>query len=635
MKLNGLVLCLLFFTHLSYGQNKISYKFGKISPEEFVIGEDPLEEGADAIYLYRSARIFGDILVYQFRIKILTEEGLDMASWKLPYNKGIEESIRYISAESNTLENGKIVKTEINQKEVYIEDLGDDYRKKSFTIPNVKVGSIVEIKYKIDKQLNFYLPTFYFQTKYPVKKAKLVYQNTDYVTYASILTGIEAKNVTKDEGFYNYSDVPDREWKSYVYTIENLPAFKKEDLVLDYEMYILKIRFQAHSTTRSGILYKDWNVVAKELKQKLYGILTGQKSLELLADYKDILGENVSELEKVRKIVSELQKDYLVKDYLRIAYNSTLVKKVYRDKSGTPAEVNMLAGVIFFYGDIEVEPIFLSTNDNGIVDVNYPFLDAFNHFVWKFSFEEQDYIIDIRNKFAPIELIQKDLIGVRGLNFSTKVANWYSFTNNIKTKKEDYFSTMTIENGEVKGGVKIIYKDYAASEMREYISDVGLSDFKNSFIKNTNIENLTYENVNDNDKELIANYNFNFAAMKISEDEFAINPFATIASQKNIFNGEGRISPVELELLENYTKKIEIILPAGFEVKELPENLSLSLDNLVSIKVYYGKSDGKVQVMSKVKFKTLYFKAEEYEALKVMFNKLISKEKEMLLISII
>ena len=102
------------------------------------------------------------------------------------------------------------------------------------------------------------------------------------------MSGVLSDNVEKKVGHFNDPDSPDRDWPSYIYTAYNLPAFKYEELVYDYDNYITKMRFQAHSTT-DGIIYKDWNAVAKELKENLYSIMSGQKSQAFLNDYNNLL----------------------------------------------------------------------------------------------------------------------------------------------------------------------------------------------------------------------------------------------------------------------------------------------------------------------------------------------------------
>lgn len=122
-----------------------------ISQEELSMRSAPKAPNAPAIYLYRQVdRDDNDPSesIYE-RIKILTEEGRDHANIEIPYLKG-SESIRSIRART-IRPDGSIVNFdgEIFDKSI-VKVNRARYSAKSFTLPNVEVGSIIEYQYRHD-----------------------------------------------------------------------------------------------------------------------------------------------------------------------------------------------------------------------------------------------------------------------------------------------------------------------------------------------------------------------------------------------------------------------------------------------------------------------------------------------------
>ena len=122
-----------------------------ISAEELSMRSVPKAPNAPAIYLYRQVDrndIDASESTYE-RIKILTEEGRDNANIEIPYRKG-SENIRAIHART-IRPDGSIVNFE---GEIFDKSLvkvnGTRYSAKTFTLPNVGVGSIIEYRYRHD-----------------------------------------------------------------------------------------------------------------------------------------------------------------------------------------------------------------------------------------------------------------------------------------------------------------------------------------------------------------------------------------------------------------------------------------------------------------------------------------------------
>jgi hypothetical protein len=142
----AILLLMAFATCRAWGEDWLP-----ISPEELRMRSSAQAPNAPAIYLYRQVdRDDNDPSESTYeRIKILSEEGRDNANIEIPYRKG-GENIRGIHART-IRPDGSIVNFdgEIFDKSI-VKVNGVKYSAKSFTLPNVEVGSIIEYRYHHD-----------------------------------------------------------------------------------------------------------------------------------------------------------------------------------------------------------------------------------------------------------------------------------------------------------------------------------------------------------------------------------------------------------------------------------------------------------------------------------------------------
>jgi len=128
------------------------------SPEELGMTSEPQAPGAPAIILFREVdRDDNGRTSHEdnyFRIKILTEEGRKYADIEIPFFKGSEN---IVNIKARTIRpDGSIVNFDGNvfDKSI-VKSKGFRYLAKTFTLPDVQVGGIIEYSYTRDLQEYF------------------------------------------------------------------------------------------------------------------------------------------------------------------------------------------------------------------------------------------------------------------------------------------------------------------------------------------------------------------------------------------------------------------------------------------------------------------------------------------------
>ena len=122
-----------------------------ISPEELKMTSEPLAPGAPAVILYRQVDRDDNTnneVVYE-RIKIFTEEGRKYADVEIPF---VKESMGIRTIQARTIRpDGSVVKFEGKPFEkTIVKARGVRYLVKTFTLPDVQVGGIIEYRYLKD-----------------------------------------------------------------------------------------------------------------------------------------------------------------------------------------------------------------------------------------------------------------------------------------------------------------------------------------------------------------------------------------------------------------------------------------------------------------------------------------------------
>jgi hypothetical protein len=151
-------------------------QFQTPTPDELNMTSDPKAPGADAVYLNVSetADRRDNIETYYARIKVLTENGKDLATIDLPYEKNVY-SVANIKA--RTIQpDGTIIPLEGKPTDILkAKTKGYQAGRKVFTLPRVQVGSILEYYFQL-RYTDNHPPHPYWQIQLPYFVHKAQYK---------------------------------------------------------------------------------------------------------------------------------------------------------------------------------------------------------------------------------------------------------------------------------------------------------------------------------------------------------------------------------------------------------------------------------------------------------------------------
>ena len=274
------VLTMFAVCSLAFGQKK----FSKITAADFATPSEAADSSVDAVYIYDigETRVTATTGLYietqvKVRMQIVTEKGKEYANKAVVfyYNpKGAQadnDKISSISAASYNLVDGKVVKTAMSSKYEFKEQIDDHRMRLKFSIPEVKVGSIIEYKYTIISPRYSDIPTWYFQHSEPVRYSfysatfpEWFQYHVEERGYSPLKGKLENTNIMIGSSLLK----ADR----YIFEGENLRAFKNEKFIYCQDDYAQRVDFELKGVTIPGQIYKDyarkWDDVREYLKEE-------------------------------------------------------------------------------------------------------------------------------------------------------------------------------------------------------------------------------------------------------------------------------------------------------------------------------------------------------------------------------
>ncbi len=260
-------LIFLLFPLLLLAQPKAPIKWKNISMDEMNMKECEYAPDAPAVILYDYENRYFDINQggkYLFlikerivRLKILTEEGLKYAKVRIPFHDlrcekfYQENNITILARTYNLDKSGKISISKLKFKNIRFIDSTNCMRIAEFTFPDVKVGSVIEYKYKVPTLDMIYPESWYFQSSIPTKYSELrffVPNNFQYKFFTQNIENLDVLNVqyyTKlllARGRHaSQKENIDLSGEMFQFVLKNIPAFECKEFIYSPTDFMPKI----------------------------------------------------------------------------------------------------------------------------------------------------------------------------------------------------------------------------------------------------------------------------------------------------------------------------------------------------------------------------------------------------------
>ncbi|MGR3810515.1 DUF3857 domain-containing protein [Jiulongibacter sp. NS-SX5] len=630
-------------------------KFGDITQEYFDKDYTYLDSTASSVvlydygkseFIYSPSRGFEIETEYHVIKKILKESGLSEGSLTIEYYDKTRldaENVFAVKGITYNMVDGKLKETKLGKKEVYIER-GETYSSKKISLPDVKVGSIIEYTYTRQTPLSTYNKprTWSFQTDEPVVWSEYNITIPSYFYYQIIFGGYIPLEVNEQETVNTSITGAGLNGKGlrYRFGVKDAPAFKNEAYITTASDYVSKVEFELSSISFPNQPVKDYNTTWDQLDNTLKNSDKWSEALNTNSFYND-------EIEHIREMTDPMEKIIAVHDYMTDNYKWTestglfpqkTLRYTFKEKEGSATELNILANSILRSVGIKANPLILSTRSNGKINTVYPLMDKFNYTLSCINLDGKKILFDVTDPLLETGAIPAFCVNGTGREISEYGSEFVEITPTMGFYEfEEISASIDPEEGILSGNYSSTNTGYNARDLRASLKETSEEKYEEELTKSLSeweISSFAVEEENDIAKPIKVGYSFQKEDVGIMPDMIYLSPLLSGQLKENPFKKKDRQFPVDIGHSTASMVKATYDIPEGFEVEELPQSTSIALpDKGGKFMFAVQELNNQIVVFSRINLNKTQYAAAEYPYLKEFYDRIVEKHAEQIVLA--
>jgi hypothetical protein len=559
-----------------------------ITPEELKMTSVTEAPGAPAVILYRQVdRDDASNVMNEYnyvRIKVLTEEGRDHANVAIPFSKG-RTSI--INIRGRTIQpDGKITEFDGKTYEQMVEKTkGVKYLAKTFTLPDVHAGSIIEYHYSKDFADHYIFDSYWLLSDDLFTK-KAVFTLKPFERYPwnvqwSWPAGLPQGTKAPEEG-------PDHIVRM---TSENIPAFVEEDHMPPAHELMFRVLFTYKDEPFETDVDNYWKHFAKKKGGQIEAFVDKKKAMEQAVS--SIVSPGDAPEVKLRKIYDRVQQ---IPNSSYLPFKSEEQRKrenikpnkdiddLWKQQYGNGVDLTWLFLGLARAAGFEAYPCLVSGRGDYFFRKERMNGIELNANVVLVKVNGKDQYFDPGAAFAPYGLLPWMETGVLGLRFDKNGGTWIqtempasSDTKVIRTAQ----MKLTAE-GDLEGKLTVTFTGLEALDRRtrernedETARKKNLEDEVKAYIPAGSEAELTASpDWKNRNVPLKAEFSLKVPGWSSAAGKRALLPTGLFgAPQKHMFEHANRVWPVYFRYPFETDDEITVTLPDGWKVDSQPKDM--------------------------------------------------------------
>jgi hypothetical protein len=609
--------------------------FQPISPDELKITSEPLAPGAPAIILYRQVDRDDNTRTSHeddyLRIKVLTEEGRKYANVEIPFLKGQQDVVgvhaRTIRPDGSIVEFGG----QAFDKEL-VKGRGVKYLAKTFTLPEVQVGSIIEYSYTIDLgEYMLFDSHWILSDELFTKKAKFSlkpYQGNGYEVFQLRWSW---QGLTPDA---QPKQGPDR-----IVRMEaaNIPAFVTEEYMPPPNEFKSRVDFIYTRDIMSRQKDDFWRQTGKQWNGYLESFIGKRKAMEQAVaqiisptDPDDVkLRKIYDRVQQIRNTTFEVEKSEQEKKREKQKWDEN-VEDVWKRGYGNGAQITWLFLGLARAAGFEAYGCWVS--DRGEYFFNPVTMQSakLNSNVVLVKLKGKDLYFDPGAAFAPFGLLPWSETGVQGMRLDKDGGTWIKTTlpEPAESRIERVGKLRLTDTGDLEGKLTVTYVGLEAMHLRveerhadEVSRKKALEESATSQIAVTAEAELTNKpDWTSSETPLVAEFDLKIPGWASNAGRRVLLPAAIFtAGEKGVFEHANRVQPIYFEYPYQKMDDVTIELPPGWKVSSVPPAQQLDL-KLVVYNAKVEQGTGTLRLTRKLTIDALLLEPKYYTSLRNFFQ---------------
>ena len=643
---------ILFVSFNLSAQNNLS-NIPPVTAADFAPVSPLVDSGTEAVILLDSGSstidanpqdgFFVNYFVFR-RILVRKKTSLDEVS-KISIGFDVElngKKLKNVQAFTYNMENGHITKTAVQDNDLFVDDSKSNRKTEKFAFPNAKDGSIIE--YQFSKKIDTYnLIDWNFQSGYPVLKSAYSVQVPDGFNYSIQFQNKKYLSNTQSKTFvrtlYAWTNFENTTIHDVTWTYENVPPMREEVYTSTLKNYIGCVRFQPSAIpTQPGIskaVFNEWPWYSNLLLRAYdFGKAMDDPSTLIKGQAKQFAGDNNSDLDKAKGIYAGVRDHFKVSGralYMREGQNLSLI---YNAATGNVAEINIILIAMLRSQKIKTDPVILATRDEGLTNQQYPILDNYNYLICRAVIDGKEYFLDASSPYMAFGKLPSECYNGHARGITKETFPVFLAPDSVKEFRHIVANINNMSNAKNLNLDWTKYMGfYESVDLHESLNnkkqDVLFKSMTETVPFKKTLDSFSIGNLNKMGDAL--NLQYKMTLDPGDGDHIYFNPLLNNGLSENPFKTADRAYPVEFSYVLSSVYELNMEIPAGYEIEELPKSQKMILNEAD------GSYEYRIQVASNtIKLKTTFilskaiYDPEDYNSLRDFYAAIIKKQADII-----
>jgi hypothetical protein len=647
------VLCLLaVFAHTRQTLAGSAEDWRPIDPADLALKDNPASPGANAMILYRESAVNekyaerdGAFTTEYLRKKIFTQEGTDAANVEIPFFKEYSD-VKDIRART-IRPDGTIVNFEGKPFEKTIaKRSGLQYLAKTFSLPDVKPGCIIEYKYRLQfKPLHLpdhewvvssdiytregrfsILPYDSYWQNFPLRFRQ--YGMKETVTPQKQQDGYWAVTVKDIPGVWDEPDMPpDRALEARIEFFHDDEGTPPNETLDQYWA-----RTEKHWNDEFDHFIGKKSAMEPEVAKTVASTDTPEQKLRKLYDRAQQIRNLSNEDSKSEKEAKQenLKKNNNADDVLKHGY-------------GDAREINLLYVAMARAAGFDSNSVLLAPRNYGVFYSQMRDTSALNADIVWVKAGDKEYWLDPGARFYPFGILPWYETNTAGVRVSSKPSD---FVTSPDPKIDDAVITRTADisidaDGAATGKISVDFGgQFAALRREEGRKDDETAhkkttedDIKKWLPADANFELTKLDNWDKTDQPLHVEGTVKVANFGSSVGHRLLVPASIfVPSQTQTFATAVRHNAIYFHFPYKEDDTLKYTAPATFKVETVPEKKATNPASIVAYEMSATHDGTSAEVKRTLKINALVIQSQYYAALRAFFNTVKSNDESQLVL---
>jgi hypothetical protein len=647
----GLTLVLLLCVPLAYS-TPAGDDWLPIPPEDLALKDNPAQPGAHAMILYRESAVNekyvssdGASMTEYVRIKVFTKEGTDEGNVEIPFRR---ESADIKDIRARTIHSdGSIVNFEGKPFEKTIEKRsGEKFLAKTFSLPDVQPGCIIEYKYRIQ-----YKPNVLYD-EYWVLSSSL-YTREGYFSILPFQSNYQNFPLYFRQFGLSTKLVPTLQHNgTYGLTVRDIPGIEDEAYMPPLKTIQARVEFyhleegapanetQDHFWARTG---KKWNDELehfinnkKVLDQELSKIVSPSDSPETK------LRKIYARVQQIRDLSMEMRKTEKEEKQENLKKNSN-VEDLLHHGYGNGREMNFLFVGLARAAGFDSAEVFVAPRNNNIFAPQMQDASELRaDIVWARA-GTQEYFLDPASLYFPFGILPWYEANTNGMRLGKKPSDFVAVPNSVSSDATVVrHAELSVDaDGLASGKLAVDFTGQRAALRREESrlqDETGRKKALEDQIKGWLPAGSTFElakidNWDKTDLPLHVEGTVKFSTFGSTVGRRILIPATVfVASENKAFETAVRHNAVYFRYPNEEIDDVKFQAPPGYKIETVPALKEIKPGAVVSYEISGSQQGSEAEVKRRLVINGVVFPVQYYTALRSFFNTVKSNDEEQIVL---